>query len=632
MKLSNIIITSALVLGAIACTKVNEEIPATSQEITITAYTGMTKTAIQSEDGKVFWEPGDKINLFYNKVGGELTSTLTAPAATSQFTGTINAFGFNDAEQNYPLWGVYPYNAANTSDGESVTVTLPSKQTAKAGTFAQNTHITIGKSNTFSMAFYAVTGGIRFSVTRDDITSVTFQGAKGDTLAGKIQVKFDEDGVPVIVKKTSPEKTLTLSAPKGQTLEPGKYYYISAIPTTLAGGFEMTFNTADKTAKLTSDKAVTIKRDTFGTIENADANLTFVERTWADPTVVDVATSDFTFEINPLTGKPVLAVVKNVASSRGPLLIYEDLAGEPVTVTPAGNENNQYASLGISQTGMGFAYVQNYTTKFGEVYSSADLKTWTQGDVKVDRANTYYGATIGTIGNEAYMMTSNNASTAGGIQKRSINITKFDGSAWSTGNVLANRPNKDEAAAYSMFPVIRNHNGAMYTFVTNYQQGFSIYKYDGSAWTEVITVNATSGDYAAYGYDVYEAQDMAFAPDGDIWIALGAKPSKGIVVIKINVEENTIAQIGDTFPLTNSTALRSARIGITPDYNVYLAFRDDNQCLNVSALDDDTWEWKTPEKITNSAASNIAVRVNASGKTYIGCTVDNHIEVFTTIK
>lgn len=149
MKLSNIIITSALVLGAIACTKVNEEIPATSQEITITAYTAATRTAIQSEDGKVFWEPGDKINLFYNKVGGELASTLTAPAATSQFTGTINAFGFNDAEQNYPLWGVYPYNAANTSDGESVTVTLPSKQTAKAGTFAQNTHITIGKSNTF---------------------------------------------------------------------------------------------------------------------------------------------------------------------------------------------------------------------------------------------------------------------------------------------------------------------------------------------------------------------------------------------------------------------------------------------------------------------------------------------------
>ena len=627
MKLSNIIITSALVLGAIACTKVNEEIPATSQEITITAYTGMTKTAIQSEDGKVFWEPGDKINLFYNKVGGELASTLTAPAATSQFTGTINAFGFNDAEQNYPLWGVYPYNAANTSDGESVTVTLPAKQTAKAGTFAQNTHITIGKSNTFSMAFYAVTGGIRFSVTRDDITSVTFQGAKGDTLAGKIQVKFDEDGVPVIVKKTAIEKTLTLSAPKGQTLEPGKYYYISAIPTELAGGFEMTFNTADKTAKLTSDKAVTIKRDTFGTIENADANLTFVERTWADPTVLNVAAGSLAMEINPVTGKPVVALVQNIEGSRGPLLVYNDLEASPAVVSSA--ENNQYVALGIASDGKAYAFTQNYGAKKGEIYTSSDLATWAKAEVSIDQTSTYYGNTIGVLGNEAFMMTCNNANTSGGIQKRNINVTQFNGTTWSTGNVLAGRPVKN-----TYFPVNKTHGGAMYTFVTNVGEGFSIYKYDGSQWTEVTTVSASSEEFKALGYGINASQDMTVAPDGQIWLAVGTSNPLGAAVIKINVEENTMAQIGDSFPLKNSISARYARIGVSPveDGPIYLVFRDDNERLCVSTLDDDTWVWKTPEILTTSASDDVQIRFNAEGKPYVVCTTGGHVEVFTTIK
>lgn len=628
MKLSNIIITSALVLGAIACTKANEEIPATKQEITITAYTAMTKTVLQ-EDGKVFWEPGDKINLFYNKVGGELTSNLTAPAATSTFTGTINAFGFNDAQENYPLWGVYPYNEANTSDGSSVTVTLPAKQVAKAGSFAKDTYITIGKSETFSMAFYAVTGGIRFSVTRDDIKSVSFQGAKGDTLAGKLQVIM-EDGVPAITKKTAIAKILTLTAPEGETLEPGKYYYIAAVPTQLEGGFEMTFNTANKTATLKSDKAVEIKRSTFGTINNADEGLTFVERTWGDPTVINMEANTLAMEINPLTGKPSIVINERLDGSKGALSFYADPTSTPVSITEKGVAKYQYTAFGIAADGKAYAFSQNTATKKGEVYSTSDLSTWAKADVTIDQTAMYYGGTIGCFGNEAYVMTSNNANTTGGIQKRNVNVTKFDGSSWTTGNVLANRPTTPNG----LYPIIVNFGGSMYVFVTDYTVGFSIYKYDGTAWSSVTSVNATSGDYSAFAYGVNEPQGMAIAPDGQIWIALGTTKPLGAAVIKINVEEGTIAQIGDTFPLTNSISARSAKIGVSPLENgpVYLVFRDDDQRLCVSTLDDDTWEWKTPEKLTTASAGDINIRFNAAGKPYIVCTTNSHVEVFTTIE
>lgn len=637
MKQTRLILSAALLLSMAACTKeMAVEVASTEQQITLTAYNATTKASLQEADGKVFWEAGDKIKLYYtylNEKGSavtkntDLTADITAPSATSKFTGTISTLNADLDNMENPFWGVYPSKAASSSDGHSVKVTLPAMQVAHAGTFDPAAYITIGTSKDLTMGFQAVGGGIRFSVTRDDIKSVSIKGANpADTLAGSATLIIEE-GVPSVVGTTSASMSVVLNAPEGETLEPGKYYYITTLPVDLKDGFEMTFRTAKKSATRTVTKAVTIKRSTFGTIENADANLTFVERTWGDPTVLNVAAGSLAMEINPVTGKPVVALVQNIEGSRGPLLVYNDLEASPAVVSSA--ENNQYVALGIASDGKAYAFTQNYGAKKGEIYTSSDLATWAKAEVSIDQTSTYYGNTIGVLGNEAFMMTCNNANTSGGIQKRNINVTQFNGTTWSTGNVLAGRPVKN-----TYFPVNKTHGGAMYTFVTNVGEGFSIYKYDGSQWTEVTTVSASSEEFKALGYGINASQDMTVAPDGQIWLAVGTSNPLGAAVIKINVEENTMAQIGDSFPLKNSISARYARIGVSPveDGPIYLVFRDDNERLCVSTLDDDTWVWKTPEILTTSASDDVQIRFNAEGKPYVVCTTGGHVEVFTTIK
>lgn len=628
MKQTRLILSAALLLSIAACTKeMTVEVASTEQQITLTAYNATTKASLQEADGKVFWEAGDKIKLYYtylNEKGSavtkntDLTADITAPSATSKFTGTISTLNADLDNMENPFWGVYPSKAASSSDGHSVKVTLPAMQVAHAGTFDPAAYITIGTSKDLTMGFQAVGGGIRFSVTRDDIKSVSIKGANpADTLAGSATLIIEE-GVPSVVGTTSASMSVVLNAPEGETLEPGKYYYITTLPVDLKDGFEMTFRTAKKSATRTVTKAVTIKRSTFGTIDNADADLKFEANTWCEPYIVDVKAGSLAMEINPLTKMPVLAMVQNVDGSKGPLMVYNMDDKSLKTVSEI---TSQYVSLGVAENGKAYVFTHNTSTKKGEVYTSPDLKAWAKEDVTIDQTNAYYGQRIGTLGNEAFVMTCNN--TNGGVQKRNINVTSFNGTSWSTGNVLAGRP-----ASTTYFPVMATRNGVMYTFVTNVGSGLSIYKYDGTTWSTVIDLTA-EGEYARFGFGIQEAQGMAIAPDGQIWLAIATSTPAGIACIKIDPEEtdDNIVQIGDLIPL--GSASRSAQIAIGGEGEAILAYRNENDCLCTAFLNNETWEWNKPEVVTTYPVADVIIRMRADGVPVIAYTANNRTELVT---
>jgi hypothetical protein len=248
-----------------------------------------TKTVIQDSTISVLWEPGDEVKVFYKTTGSRFTSNNTEPAGTADFTGNLTITGFfgEGFTADTPLWAVYPYRADAVSDGESVTTTLPSTQTGRAGSFAKGTNITLAKSSNTTMGFYNVCGGIRFSLTQEGINEVVFEGQNDEDIAGKVKLIF-VDGLPSVQEVAEGQKAITLSAPYGQTLETGKWYYIVALPGTLSGGFKMTFNTATQYATLTSSASRTIKRGIFGSIANADEDLVFTDKESGEPNPNDV--------------------------------------------------------------------------------------------------------------------------------------------------------------------------------------------------------------------------------------------------------------------------------------------------------------------------------------------------------
>ena len=234
-----------------------------------------TRTVIQDET-KVFWQPGDEVKLFFDGEAGKFTSTNTEPVGVAKFNGTLNVLiGFNEGfPTDKPLWGLYPYREDATSDNASVTTTLPADQTGAAGTFAKNTYITLGRSETLSMGFWGVCGGLRFSVTQEGIRQVEFESLGGEALAGRITLAF-EDGAPVVKEVSDARSRLTLTLPGGEAFQPGQWYYFVALPGTLEQGFKLVFHRGSRIAEYRSDKSVTIKRSVFGSLSHVDEGLEF---------------------------------------------------------------------------------------------------------------------------------------------------------------------------------------------------------------------------------------------------------------------------------------------------------------------------------------------------------------------
>ena len=257
-------------MSAFACNKMVEtpEVTAPKGDVVFSATREALATKSERQaDGAVWWSPYEEISVFGEpgSIGGDkFTSTNTAAAATAEFTGMLSA----DDPAEY--WAVVPYSSTTSFDGTMVTMDIPEEQHGEADNFSDFAFPAIAKSASLGFEFKNICGGIKFSVSRDDITSVTFKGNNGEVLAGKVKVAFDTDGNPVVSEIVDGKTEVTLSDPTGVPFQTGKYYHVTLLPKALDGGFTMTFTTASASADLTSTKAQTIKRCVFGMMDNVD--------------------------------------------------------------------------------------------------------------------------------------------------------------------------------------------------------------------------------------------------------------------------------------------------------------------------------------------------------------------------
>ena len=270
---------ASAVIAAAACNKV-VDVPESSvkgEKVTLSAsredLSSGTKTLLQS-DLSVWWNTGEEISVFYGSGtngGSQFSSQNTEPSATAEFSGTVDATGVAP-ESDY--WAVYPYMAENSSDGTSVQTDIPLTQNAVEGNFADNGFPAVAKSKDLNMSFKNICGALKFSLTRDDITSVTFESNGGESLAGTVTVEMDTEGIPETTVVTG-SPSVVLANPDGSPLKAGVFYYINIIPTALATGFTMTFDTPSGSGVFVTDKNLAIKRSVVSLIRNADSYATF---------------------------------------------------------------------------------------------------------------------------------------------------------------------------------------------------------------------------------------------------------------------------------------------------------------------------------------------------------------------
>ena len=235
-------------------------------------------SAISKSEKEVLWEPGDEIAVFSGELSGKFVSSLKKkPSAAAVFKGEL---GLESWPEEMDIWAVYPYSEDAFFDGETITTTLPSEQIAKDGMFGKDMNLAIAHSNTSTLQFYNVGGGIRFSVTEEGIKKVIFEGLNGEIISGKVKIGFDKDGLPEIQEITKGSQFITLLPPDGQeTFEKDTWYYIVAIPGSLEKGYKLRFYKDTDYARKVSDNAMKIKRSFYRDMAEADEEIEYEAQT-----------------------------------------------------------------------------------------------------------------------------------------------------------------------------------------------------------------------------------------------------------------------------------------------------------------------------------------------------------------
>jgi len=288
----------------------------------------------------VRWLPEEEISVFSSEGSAKFTSLNREATPSTQFTGTlaVNTQASGDAAW---IWALYPYDADAVFENQTITTTLPSNQTAVAGTFDDDLLITTGRAvnpfitsgdisqyvemtgidattlsldasgalcvvpatteggpampstvfsdaRTLQMHFEHVCSGLRFSLTQSGIESVTLTANAGEPIAGTFTFGMDNNGMPVVQSIANPSSSITLTAPDGETFETGVWYYFVTLPVTFTEGVTFTVESATQVGKREIRTSFSMERGAFRRSTNMDQNIQLeeqeVEVQVADPT------------------------------------------------------------------------------------------------------------------------------------------------------------------------------------------------------------------------------------------------------------------------------------------------------------------------------------------------------------
>ena len=218
-----------------------------------------TRTTLDKDYSTVLWMPKESISVFCGGEMAKFTSDNTEEAKTADFRGSLPGNG----DANGSLYGLYPYDPEATISKDVITTSLPAEQVGFAGSFANELFISVSQTTSREMSFSNVCSGLRFSLDRNDIRTVTFLSNGGEPLAGRISVGYDKSGKPIVNNVAEAASEVRLTAPSGKTFESGVWYYLVTIPADLEKGYTILLEGDEVQGTVRSSKAISLNRNKF---------------------------------------------------------------------------------------------------------------------------------------------------------------------------------------------------------------------------------------------------------------------------------------------------------------------------------------------------------------------------------
>jgi hypothetical protein len=305
------VLWGALALLTAACSNESQEVSFSPLVLTALQEGEATRTSLSGTE--VHWSAGDNVAAFVSNVAHTSTATDIVSAKSARFT-------FSDlAADAVVQYAVYPAAAAaDRLAGDVVTVTVPTEQTAVAGSFAEGSAVTIAKGGSSTLGFKNVCGFLAFTINADGVQSVHIYA--NEKMTGTAEVSWNSGNPTVSAFENFAYTGVKLTGPftKGAT------YYAAVFPGTYTGLTLKLTHSDGYVSTYTNSNTLTISRKDNVVIARDLSLRTPVSGTW--------------FEKDPATigsGVPVIVVGKVGGSYRLISNAYTDNLSSPSAATTA---------------------------------------------------------------------------------------------------------------------------------------------------------------------------------------------------------------------------------------------------------------------------------------------------------
>lgn len=214
----------ALALLTAACSNEESQKVSFSPLVLTAQQEGGEATRTSLSGTEVHWSAGDNVAAFVSSEAHTSTATEILSAKSARFT-------FSDlAADAVVQYAVYPAAAAaDRLAGDVITVTVPTEQTAVAGSFAEGSAVAIAKGGSSTLGFKNVCGFLAFTINADGVQSVHIYA--NEKMTGTADVNWNSGNPTVDAFKPFAYTGVKLTGP----FTKGAIYYAAVFPGTYTG-------------------------------------------------------------------------------------------------------------------------------------------------------------------------------------------------------------------------------------------------------------------------------------------------------------------------------------------------------------------------------------------------------------
>lgn len=227
MKTNKIILAAAFAASVVSCQKDNLSENKATEPMTISTEV-LTKTSL--EGSEVHWSSDDVIAVFDNTDAKNEFTVSDTNGSNASFSGSVTT-------GTTQIYAVYPYVHAISANSGIIKVNVPSDQTSKAGSFAEEHNISVAKAQktpgveeVSGVTFKNACALLKFTVPSyiSDMQKVTV--SSNSVIAGEMTVDYSSE-TPAFSISEEGSKSISMTG----EYEAGSTFWFVLAPVTLDG-------------------------------------------------------------------------------------------------------------------------------------------------------------------------------------------------------------------------------------------------------------------------------------------------------------------------------------------------------------------------------------------------------------